>query len=101
MINIQLGRMGSDCTSPYYVTISKPMCVGDFIEEWLKENPHEWGRFGIFKRGEIFGHPVWEYRYGQLLSKPDDEWFSRKIKEVKGSGGWSNSDFIFILEDEE
>lgn len=96
-----IGPTGSDCTGPYYVDISKPMLVGDFIEEYLKEYPREWGYFGVKDRKTIFGNPHWEYRYGMLLSKPDDRWFSRKIKSVTGSGGWSRSDFLFELEEVE
>lgn len=96
-----VGPTSSDCTSPYMVDISKPMLVGDFIEEYLKEYPREWGYFGIRDGHTIFGNPQWEYRYGQLLSKPDDRWFGRKIKSVTGSGGWSRSDFLFELEVEE
>lgn len=100
MIHISYGRSGGDCTSQYYVTISKPMTVGEFIDEFMKKNPGEWGVFIVKTGPDYFDRVEYEYRYGKLLSSPDKELFDRKIKDVTGGGGWSNSDFRFELEDE-
>lgn len=97
MINITFCDTSSDATSRYLVDIS-PMCVGDFIEEWLKEHPNEWGYFGINDGKTIYGSPQWFYQYGQLKTKVSDEYLGKRIRSVSGSGGWSRSDFLFVLE---
>lgn len=83
-----------DCTNNYDVQLDKNYTVGEFVETVLKEEPKEWGYIGIYKKGEIFGDPVCEYRYGKLITKPlPEEFLRRDIKEVKASGGWSRMDY--------
>ena len=97
-IQISYGRVGGDETCRYYVTLNKPMTVGEFIDEWMKENPNEWGYFGICKKGTIFGEPRCEYSHGKIKGEPlPQEYLSKKIKAVYGSGGWSRSDFEFVV----
>lgn len=92
---------GSDCTGPYYVRWSKPMTVGEFIDEIITNYQSEWGYIGIYSndRYATFGDPVCEYSHGQITKPMPDEYLSKQIKEITGSGGWSRSDFLLILED--
>lgn len=98
-IQIRKGREGGDCTAPYYVTIQKPTTVGEFIEEWMKDE-REWGYFGICNKSEpFFGSPVCEYWHGKIKGEPlPKEILKSNIDEVMGCGGWSRSDFQFKLE---
>lgn len=97
MINICYGTTGGDETCPYYVEIS-PMTVGEFIDEWLKEHPKEWGYLGIADGDSIFGSPKCEYSYGEIKGEPIPNIYLRKqIKRVTGSGGWSRSDFLIYI----
>lgn len=95
-IKISCGPAGGDCTSRYYIYLSKPMTIGEFISEWLQHQPGEWGYFGICKKGEIFGDPCCSYSKG--IIKGDnlpEEYLNKTIKKAYGSGGWSRSDFQF------
>lgn len=95
-IQISYGSMGGDATCAYYVTLNKPMTVGEFIDEWMKENPSDWGYFGIFNKRAIFGDPRCEYSSGKIKGEPlPQKYLNKKIKDVFGSGGWSRSDFEF------
>ena len=95
-IQISYGPVGGDETGPYYVTLNKPMTVGEFIDEWMKEKPREWGYFGIYTGKDIFGNPLCEYSYGEMKGEPlPQKYLNKKIKDVFGSGGWSRSDFEF------
>lgn len=101
-IHIQYGRVGSDSTAPYYVTLDKPMTVGEFIIEWMEMTPGDWGYFKIAKNGTTLGNPSCEYKQGKIIGeKLPDEYLKKTIKNVYGSGGWSNSDFIFEVEEPE
>lgn len=83
-----------DCTSRYDVILDKDYTVGEFIETVLREEPKEWGYIGIYKKYEIFGDPVCEYRYGKLITDTlPEEYLKREINEIKASGGWSRMDY--------
>lgn len=83
-----------DCTSEYDIQLDKNYTVEEFVETVLKEKSREWGYIGIYKKGEIFGDPVCEYRSGKLITESLPEEFLRQdIKEVKASGGWSRMDY--------
>lgn len=98
MINITYGQTCSDETSIYRVDISKPMTVGQFIDEYMAGCPNNWGYFGVRDGESIFGNPKCEYSHGEIKGKtlPKDI-LNRNIKKVHGSGGWSRSDFQFEL----
>lgn len=104
LFDIEYGRAGSDCTSKYYVTLKRECTVGEFINEWMKDT-REWGHFGIVpvdiaKRKEhiLFGNPACEYKHGSIVGDPlPDYILNSKIKYVFGSGGWSRSDFQFVI----
>lgn len=99
MITINYGRGCSDDTYEYIVKISKPMTVGKFIEEWLTEQPNEWGYFGIHDGKSIFGNPKCEYSQGKLITVPlPKKYLNAEIDSVIGGGGWTRSDFIFKCE---
>lgn len=101
MIKITYGREYCDCTCEYTITISKPMTVREFIEEWMADG-NEWGYFGIYDGETIFGNPNCEYSHGKIKGDPlPEEWLDRQINRVIGSGGWSRSDFVFELEGEQ
>lgn len=97
MIKIEYGQEYSDCTCDYKVTISKPMTVGEFIAERLKDK-REWGYFGIADGKSVFGNPHCEYSNGKIVtSQLPQKYLDAEIEEVYGSGGWSRSDFKFVV----
>jgi hypothetical protein len=92
---------GSDCTGPYDVIFTEGMTVRQFIDEMLTEHKSEWGYIGIDKPGSIFGKPCIEYSHGELKGQSmPEEYMDKVITKVKGSGGWSRSDFQLVLEEE-
>ena len=96
-IKIEYGKPCGDCTNVYKITIPPEMTVREFIEEWLTKTS-EWGYFGISAPNTIFGDPLCEYAYGEIKGKPlPDEVLDKKIVKAIGSGGWSRSDFKFVV----
>lgn len=91
---------GSDCTGPYNVIFTKGMTVRQFIDEMLTEHDSEWGYIGIDSPGTIFGKPCIEYSHGAIKESLPDEYLDKVIIDVKGSGGWSRSDFQLVLGEE-
>lgn len=100
MIQIKYGRSHSDATNDYEVLLGRPMTVREFIEKWMERNPFEWGYFGIYtaEPGNFFGKPNCEYKRGKLLSELPTAYLDAMIKSVKGSGGYTRSDFIFEVD---
>ena len=102
MINITYGKPYSDDTWEYIITTDNKT-VGDFICEVLKDKD-EWGYFGIYDSKTIsaLGNPKCEYSDGRIIGKPlPQEYLNKEIKSVSGSGGWSRSDFLFMVERDE
>ena len=99
MIDFYQISCGSDCTGPYFVSISKPMTVREFINELLSTYPKEWGYIGIYKPKTFYGDPCCEYSHGKLLYSLPDKCLDQKIEQVEGSGGWSRSDFLLKVEE--
>lgn len=100
MINIEYGKGYSDDTYEYFVT-TDCKTVGDFINEVLMERKSEWGYFGIYDSNvfSAFGNPKCEYRYGEIITEPlPKKFMDKEIKEVFGSGGWSRSDYLFVVD---
>lgn len=99
MIDIIYGKPHSDDTWDYIIKTDN-RTVGDFIREVLKD-AREWGYFGIYdsKTSSAFGNPKCEYNFGEIIGEPlPQEYLNKEIKRVSGSGGWSRSDFIFVVE---
>lgn len=101
MINITIGKPYSDMTFDYHVTTDNKT-VGEFIDEFLRVCNKEWGYFGIYEkqnRTSVFGNPQCEYSYGKITTDPlPKKYLDKEIIEVQGSGGWSRSDFLFIVD---
>ena len=97
---IQTAPTASDCTAPYDVQLDREYTVAEFIEAVLKQNPREWGKFGIFNKERFFGHPSCEYRDGELTEFMPDDILKRKIVKVKADGGWSLMNYLIWLEEE-
>ena len=98
MIKIEEGKQYGDATSEYII---KTDCwtVGEFITEWLKTRPNEWGTFGIKNENSILGEPRCEYNNGKITTEPIPKRFLNKpFKSVEGSGGYSLSNFVFEVE---
>lgn len=96
MVNYELLHTGSDCTGPYRVTFSKPMTVGKFIEEVLDTFSTEWGFIDVIPQKIFDGAKAYhlEYKYGQIIfSNVNSDVLTKEIKDVKGSGGWTRSDY--------
>lgn len=99
MISVTYGKHYGDDTWDYLITTDNKT-VGDFIREVLK-NKNEWGYFGIYNSKTIsaFGNPRCEYSFGDIIGDPlPQEYLSKEIKSVSGSGGWSRSDYLFVVE---
>ena len=94
---------GSDCTGPYRVSIlAEKMTVREFIEDILTNHKSEWGTIGIYnKRDTISGYPYMEYSHGEEKSHMPEEYLDKVILKATGSGGWSCSDFILHLVEED
>lgn len=98
MIKITYLKANSDATYLYNVGFPKGMTVGDFIKEWLESRKAEWGYFGIADGKSIFGSPRCEYARGEIITEPlPAEILEKQIKDVSGSGGWTRSDFLFVV----
>lgn len=98
MINIMYGKPYSDDTWDYIIKTDNKT-VGDFIREVLKDE-REWGYFGIYnsKKSSVFGDPRCEYGDGKIIGEPlPQEYLNKEIKSVSGSGGWSRSDYLFVV----
>ena len=93
------GPQGSDCTGPIYVHFDDGLTVREFIDYQLKNN--EWGYIGIKSTvDQFFGSPKFEYKKNQILGEMfSDDILDSEVKEIKGSGGWSRSDFIIELKE--
>lgn len=99
MIDIMYGKPYSDDTWDYIITTDNKT-VGDFIREKLKDK-REWGYFGIYnsKKNSAFGSPRCEYSDGKIIGEPLPQgYLEKEIKSVSGNGGWSRSDFLFVVE---
>lgn len=96
-ITINVGPSGGDCTGPYYIHLKKPMTVKEFITEWLKEYPNEWGYFKVNVDDEP--DKIWcNYSHGKIEGDSiSDKYLNKYIAKAYGSGGWSNSQFSFDL----
>lgn len=97
---IQTAPTASDCTAPYDVLLDREYTVAEFIKAVLKQNPREWGKFRIFNKECLFGHPSCEYRDGELTEFMPDDILKLKIVKVEADGGWSLMNYLIWLEEE-
>lgn len=93
----QAGRERGDCTAPYNVELDKEYTVNEFVQTVLT-NEREWGYIGIYCKGEVFGKPTCEYKWGKLLYTLPDSVLNKKIVDVKADGGWSRMDYLLWIE---
>jgi len=98
------GPVCSDCTSQYEIILHKPYTVKEFIEEWLRDCPNDWGYFQIGevdKDGTVCYFGI-AYENGEIRTKYKDDMLNREfmnntIKEIGGSGGWTRSDITIHI----
>ena len=96
----QTGNAGGDCTAPYSVLLDKEYTVKEFITEILKSRSDEWGYIVIEKKGEIFGKPNCEYRYGKLISNLPKEILDKCVISARAHGGWTCMDYLLTVNTE-
>lgn len=92
-----------DCTAGYRVDLDKEYTLQEFIDAILTNKKDDWGGIKIAKRNSPwYRHPCINYRYGNVISKPNipEEVFGYKVKSVTAHGGWSTMDYIVTLEKE-
>lgn len=94
---VQLKPEGSDCTAPYEVQLNGEYTVEQFINDVILDK-REWGRIGIDDGKSIFGDPVCEYKWGQIVSTMEEKFLKMRIVSAKASGGWSNMDYLLTVE---
>lgn len=87
------GAAGSDCTSPYKVSLNGTPTVADFIAQVLKRR-NEWGDISIRTK---HGNHVVSYEYGRSDVQADAEYMSMTIKEASADGGYSAMDYILYV----
>lgn len=87
----QIGKTRGDETTPYEVTEQKSRTVRGFIEEVLKEKPHEWGYISVGKHYYPIGEC--EYRDGKLVTEMPTNFLDVEIKKIFACGGWSRMDY--------
>lgn len=99
-IRINYGAFHGDETWDYIITYPEGMTVREFINEQLADK-REWGYFGIYNHNQYWfekGNPSCQYRKGEIINEPlPDNVLDSVIKDVSGSGGWSRSDFKFVI----
>jgi len=97
------GEVRGDCSAEYKIEVTKGATVSEVISDILSDT-REWGYIGIRSTTEVFGEHNFEYRYGKILSNKEGSFWKRiadrKVKAIKGEGGWSRSDYQFVLEEE-
>lgn len=89
---------GQDCYG-YVVTLSKPMTVRDFINEWSRQAISEWGTIRIANTDYYctYGHGETKEEY--IGKDTPFNIIDKTIDYVRGYGGWSMSNFtIFVKE---
>lgn len=104
-ITVTYGPEAGDCTRPYHIRLNrKDITVQEFIDFVLKEASSEWGTIYVWKNGEpkVLTTPkqeyTIEYSHGEIKSQVGDpDWLSAKITEMRGHGGWSNSNFYLFV----
>ena len=82
-----------DETASYIVEEYKATTLGEFVEEVLKERPHEWGYIS-FNGSFVANRNRCEYADGKIkLDFPNKSVLNEPIYYVLGDGGWSRMDY--------
>lgn len=91
----------SDCTTAFLVEFDRSYTIGEFITEFFENTrEHRWGYIKIGKsEKDYFGERIAFYQFGKWQVECPKEYLNRVIKTAHGRGGWSNYDFVFVLED--
>lgn len=106
MLRIQTGPERGDCTASYAIEFrNEEYTVKTFVEAILK-NTREWGTIGIYvpigKRKSITdaikGNPYIEYHWGEQKGEFPTDILDKKVVGASGDGGWSNMDYLLMLE---
>lgn len=99
---IEYEKVRGDATREYIIKVSSTAIVRDVIADILKKN--EWGYIGIKDDEEpFFGAHRLEYTHDKLKIISEEEkrfWdniMNQKVIALKGSGGWSRSDYQIVL----
>ena len=63
----------------------------------------EWGYIGQYETRTVFGYPCVEYSGNQIKECAwregfGEDYYQRKVKKVKASGGWSRMDYLITFE---
>lgn len=100
-IKVTEGHQGSDCTRPYYIDLEKELTVGEFINEWIADNPTEWGSFLVTTcEDNPFAGIRIDYKYGALTDEPfPPKVLHALIAKAKGYGGYTLSDITLIVKE--
>ena len=94
------GAERSDCTAPYKVIITEDGTLKELIDEILTNRKNDWGYIGIYSDKSFFGDPRMEYRYGKSIGREAlAAYEDKKVRMAKADGGWSNMDYVVVLEE--
>lgn len=103
---VKYGEIIGDATCEYFIEVSPTATVNEVLVD-IVNNKDEWGYIGIKDDKEpLFGSHCFEYGFGKSKSVDTNEeqfWHSimkRKVISMKGSGGYSRSDYQLVLEEE-
>lgn len=100
LFKLEYGKEHGDCTCEYIIWLLRECTVREFIWEWFKKYPKEWGYFRVYDRDGHFDDMRVRYERtifpGDPLPLPD-EVLNAKLLRVDGSGGWTRSDLVFHI----
>lgn len=98
LFTLEYGKESSDCTFEYIIRLLRECTVKEFIWEWFKTYPKEWGYFSVHDRNGRFINLNARYKRTIVLEDPlPDEVLNAKLLRVDGSGGWTRSDLVFRI----
>ena len=98
LFKLEYGKEHGDCTCEYIIWLLRECTVREFIWEWFKKYPKEWGYFSVCDRDGRFANMNARYARRIILEDPlPDEVLNAKLLRVDGSGGWTRSDLVFHI----
>ena len=98
LFKLEYGKEHGDCTCEYIIWLLRECTVREFIWEWFKKYPKEWGYFCVCDRDRHFENMNARYENTIILEDPlPDEVLNAKLLRVDGSGGWTRSDLVFHI----
>lgn len=94
-----IGGPYGDCTARYVIKPNADIyTVKQLVDDVLKRD--EWGRIRIYTPNNPLEGPSCEYHENRLTTRPfSEECLSRKIKKIRGSGGYGRMDYTVTLEE--